>query len=50
MFLIPFAYLSVESTDCILLLLFELYLKSYLSLLNLCYDFKINLLFFMNSL
>ena len=56
--LIPNAYVSIESFDCILLLSFEL--KSILlislvkklcfSLLNLCCIFNIDLLFLMNSI
>ena len=57
-FLVPYAYVSVESVDCILLSSFELKaillissVKTLcLSLLNLCCVFDINLMFFMNSL
>ena len=56
--LIPFAYVSIELIDCILLLSFEfkeiLSVSSvkalYLSLLNLCLVFNINILHFLNSL
>ena len=56
--LIPYVYVSIKSIDYILLSSFELkaiLLNSsvktlYLSLLNLCCDFKINLLFFMDFL
>ena len=56
--LVPHAYFSIESTDCILLSSFELKAillissvkKLCLSLLNLCCVFNINLLFLMNSL
>ena len=51
---IPFAYVSIQSIDCILLSSFKL--KAILSVktlcfshLNLCCVFKINLLFFRNS-
>ena len=55
--LIPYAYVSDESIDCILLLSFELKATliiysvktSYLLLLNLCCIFNINLMFVMNS-
>ena len=54
--LLPYAYFSNKSIDCILLSSFELnaiLLSSSvktlcLSLLNLCYVFKINLLFLIN--
>ena len=54
--LISHAYVSIESIDCILLKSLELYsilLTSSVStlcfpLLNLCWNFSINLLFFMN--
>ena len=54
----PYAYVSVESIDCILLSSFELKAvllipsvkTSCLSLLNICCVFNIDLLFFMNSL
>ena len=56
--LVPYAYVSIESTDCILLSSFEL--KAILlissakilclSLLNRYFVFNIHLLFFMNSL
>ena len=56
-FLVPYAYVSIESADCILLALFEL--KAILSissvkplcfsLLNLCCVFNIILFFFMTS-
>ena len=56
--LVPYAYLSIELIDCILLSSFELkailFISSVktlcLSLLNLCCVFNINLLFLMNSL
>ena len=56
--LIPFAYVSIELIDCILLSSFEfkeiLSISSvkalYLSLLNLCLVFNINILCFLNSL
>ena len=56
--LIPYAYVSIKSTDCILLSSFELKetlsissVKTlWFSLLNLCCVFYINLLFLMNSL
>ena len=57
-FFVPFAYVSIESIDCILssslvlsgtLLTFPVN-TSYLLLLNICCDFNINVLFFMNSL
>ena len=54
--LVPYAYVSIKSVDCILLSSFELKaiwlissLKTYLSLLNLGCVFNINLFFFMNS-
>ena len=43
-YLVPYAYVSIKSTDCIVLSSFEL--KAIL--LNLCCIFNINLLFFMN--
>ena len=56
--LVPFAYVSIKSIDCILLSSFEL--KAILlissvktlcfSVLNLCFAFKIDLLFLINSL
>ena len=56
--LVPYAYVSIKSIDCILLLSFEL--KTILlpssvktlrySLLNLCCVFNIDLLFLINSL
>ena len=55
--LVPYAYVSIESIDCILLSSFELKaillissVKTCFSLLNLCYVFNVDLLFFMNSL
>ena len=56
--LVPYAYVSIESIDCILLSSFELKaillissVKTLcLSLLNLCCVFDIDLLFLMNSL
>ena len=57
-FLVPYAYLSIKSIDCIVLLTFALkailWISSAktlcLSFLNLCCVYNINLLFFMNSL
>ena len=56
--LVPHAYVSIESIDCILLTSFELKTilsissvnTLYLSLLNLCCIFNIDLLFLMNCL
>ena len=56
--LVPYAYVSVESTDCILLSLFELKAILFISsvkplcfsLLNLSCVFNIDLFFLMNSL
>ena len=55
--LVPYAYVSIESIDCILLSSFELKaillissVKTFcLSLLSLCYIFNIGLLVFINS-
>ena len=56
-FLVPYAYVSIESIDCTLLLSFKVKaillifsIKTLcLSLLNLCFVFNVNLLFFRNS-
>ena len=56
-FLVSYAYVSIESSDCILLSSFELKaillissVKTFcLSLLSLCYIFNIGLLVFINS-
>ena len=55
---VPYAYIAIESIDCILISLLALNAilltysvnKLYLSLLNLFCDFNINLLLFMNSI
>ena len=55
--LVPYAYVSIKSIDCILFSSFErkaillIYsVKTYFSLLNLCCVFNISFLLFMNSL
>ena len=56
--LVPYAYISIESIDCVLLssfelkaILFSFSVKTlYFSLLNLCCVFSFDLLIFMNSL